>query len=479
MRKTFTTQMPDRAGAFFIASRIISEAGGNITRVSYNKAIDTHTLFVEVDGAPRQLEMISSKLEQAGYLGDGGTQGKVILMEFKLEDRPGAVFPVLELINRYDFNISYISSQENGTPYQYFKMGLFIDNTADVAAFLTNVSRLCEVRIIHYDKSGKTLDNTVFYMSFASAIAKKLSLSETDTKELVVQSNRVMQILDEKNQSPYQTFEYIGKFADCLVKWMGNGFHPRISHWELKSGGALHLIEPPCGSNTWILERNGKLLFFDSGFACYRNEMEMVLRNLFPSFERMEKQIAITHVDVDHSGLLDWFNVVYVSQESYNNFCLEQEGRANFREQNPIHAPYSTISKLLTGYHPPEIVRLHRIGGKPSEKQNELLTPIGKLFFEGLEFQVIEGKGGHIRGECIFLCSEEKLAVTGDVFVNLKDMNQEQVEFNRLAPFLMTNVDTDPMTASDERKELLSMLRGEWSICGGHGGMFHWNGREK
>ena len=69
--------------------------------------------------------------------------------------------------------------------------------------------------------------------------------------------------------------------------------------------------------------------------------------------------------------------------------------------------------------------------------------------------------------------------MTGDVFVNLKDMTQEQVEFNRLAPFLMTNVDTDPMTASDERKELLSMLRGEWSICGGHGGMFHWNGREK
>ncbi len=471
------TQMPDRAGAFLIASRIISEAGANITRVSYNKAIDTHTLFVEADGSAGQLEVITNRLEQAGYLSDGNPQGHVILMEFKLEDRPGAVFPILELINQYDFNISYISSQENGTAYQYFKMGLFIENEGDVTSFLNHVSRLCEVRIIHYDKSGKTLDNTVFYLSFANAIARKLSLSEPDTKELLIQSNRVMQILDEQNQSPYQTFEYIGRFADCLVKGKGEAFCPRISCHRLESGGTLHLIEPPCGSNVFLLERNGRLLFFDSGFACYRREMEEIWKKLFPDFERMEKRIAITHADVDHCGLLNEFETVYVSRSSYEHFLLEQEAKANFREQNPIHAPYCTISKLLTGYHPPELGRLS-VTGERSGQEKGLLEPIGAIFFEGLEFQVLEGAGGHLKGETVYLCRKEHLAFTGDIFVNLKDMIPQQAEFNKLAPFLMTNVDTDPSLASQERKELLDLLKGEWVICCGHGGLLHRNSKQ-
>ena len=51
MKKTFVTTMPDRAGAFLKASRIIADLDLNITRVSYNKAIDTHTLFIEVEGS--------------------------------------------------------------------------------------------------------------------------------------------------------------------------------------------------------------------------------------------------------------------------------------------------------------------------------------------------------------------------------------------------------------------------------------------
>ena len=50
MKKTFITNIPDRPGSFLKMVRIISELGLNITRVSYNNAIDTHTLFVEVSG---------------------------------------------------------------------------------------------------------------------------------------------------------------------------------------------------------------------------------------------------------------------------------------------------------------------------------------------------------------------------------------------------------------------------------------------
>ena len=56
MKKTFITTMPDHAGAFLAASRAIAEIGANITRVSYNKAVDSHTLFIDVDGDEKELE---------------------------------------------------------------------------------------------------------------------------------------------------------------------------------------------------------------------------------------------------------------------------------------------------------------------------------------------------------------------------------------------------------------------------------------
>ena len=98
MKKTFTTRMPDRVGAFYLADRCITDLGLNITRVSYNKAVDTHTLFLEVEGAPETLERAESALAALGYLSDETDPGQVLLIEFKLRDEPGALLPVLALI---------------------------------------------------------------------------------------------------------------------------------------------------------------------------------------------------------------------------------------------------------------------------------------------------------------------------------------------------------------------------------------------
>lgn len=62
MRQTFTTTMPDRVGAFLKASRSIAGAGANITRVSYNKAVDMHILFIEVEGTRDQLSRVEREL---------------------------------------------------------------------------------------------------------------------------------------------------------------------------------------------------------------------------------------------------------------------------------------------------------------------------------------------------------------------------------------------------------------------------------
>lgn len=112
-------------GAFLGAVRAITQAGANIHRVSYNKAVDTHMLFLDVEGEEAQLKAVEEALTRQGYLADGRSDARVILLSFTLPDHPGALLPVLEVIEDFHFNISYISSQGDGSGVQHFKMGLF------------------------------------------------------------------------------------------------------------------------------------------------------------------------------------------------------------------------------------------------------------------------------------------------------------------------------------------------------------------
>jgi glyoxylase-like metal-dependent hydrolase (beta-lactamase superfamily II) len=464
--------MPDKPGAFLLASRALLEAGVNITRVSYNKAIDTNLLFIDVSGSEERIAEASEKLLALGYLSHESTEAKVILLEFKLPDRPGTLTPILEIINSYNFNISYISSQQNKSEYQNFKMGLFLDNVSSMKSFLEQVSRYCEVRIIDYDKTEKTLDNTVFYISFAQEIAHKLALDNANINALISDSNLVMQLLDEKNQSPHKTFEYIARFADYLAKYKGNNFSARVQKVHLADDIVLYLIEPPCGSNTYVLQCNDRLLFVDSGFACYREEMMHLLRLYFPDFDTMQKRVVITHVDIDHCGLLDIFDLIYVSNTSRDNFILESEGDNNFRERNPAHAPYVRISKILSKYKTPPIDKLCVVDSREPDDGNPL-SLIGHLDFEDMHFDVYQGNGGHVNGEIILICEKYKIAFTGDIIVNPSGFTKEQSDFNVLAPYLMTSVNMDSKQAAKTRKAVSNLLgRKDWLICGGHGSFF-------
>ena len=65
MKKTYVTSMPNRIGAFLKASKCFSELGVNITRVSYNKAVDSHTLFIDAEGTEEQLRKADAELEKS------------------------------------------------------------------------------------------------------------------------------------------------------------------------------------------------------------------------------------------------------------------------------------------------------------------------------------------------------------------------------------------------------------------------------
>jgi len=469
VKKTYVTSMPNHIGAFLKASKCFSALGINITRVSYNKAVDSHTLFIDAEGTEEQLKKADAELGKIGYLQSNTNKTSIVLIEFCLADIPGSVTNVLELINEFNFNISYISSQENGTDYQYFKMGLYVDDYDKISEFLKEAEKLCKVRVIDYNSTEKVFDNSIFYNTYVLGLSQVMGLSEDVSRELLVHVNLAMQTLDEQGLSPYRTFDSISKFAELLGVSKGKNFNPRISTHKITDSTEITLVEPPCGSNTIIIKSNDKVLFVDSGYACYSDEMLAVLRKILPAFDTMEKTILVTHADVDHCGLLPMFDKIIASTKTAN--CLENEykGKNGYRESNPLHKPYINICKILTSYkavNPNKITALWNDIDSPTEP----LTQIGFFDFEELHFEVYEGKGGHLPGEIVLIDYSKHIAFTGDIYINTHGLTVEQAEYIQYAPILMTSVDTDPKLCAEERKAIMQRLGvGTWQIFGAHG----------
>ena len=468
MKKTFITKMPNHIGAFLKASKCLSDLEINITRVSYNKAVDSHLLFIDVEGKKESLEEATYKLTSMGYIQEPDSRD-VVLLEFKLTDVPGAVTPVLELISEFCFNITYISSQQNGLDYQLFKMGLIVDDDEVIETFIEKASELCDIRIISPDYASKIYDNSFFYENFASHISSTIDISDEAKNELILNTNLVMQMLNESGVLPFRTFDSISRFTEIIAESKGENFSPRITTYSICENTEITLIEPPCGSNVAIIKSEGKYLFVDTGYACYESEMLSIIKDLIPEFDDIKKEVFITHADVDHCGLLGLFDVIYASARSAESLRFEYENEGNFREKNPLHKPYIKICNILTDYKPITPQKIHVVG------ENKTITrPLehtGFFDFGNLHFTLFEGKGGHLPGESVLIDFEHKIAFTGDIFINMKDMISKQAEYNRYAPILMTSVDFNPQLCKEQRISLFEKLdSGTWQIFGGHGG---------
>ncbi|MBE6929517.1 MAG: MBL fold metallo-hydrolase [Ruminococcaceae bacterium] len=469
MKKTYITTMPNHIGAFLKASRCFAQLGINITRVSYNKAIDSHLLFIDAEGTPEQLREADIQLTAIGYLQPNKNDKSIVLIEFTLQDVPGSVTDVLALINEFDFNISYISSQENGTDYQIFKMGLFVEDAAKITEFLSEAEKLCRVRVIDYNHTEKIFDNSIFYNSFVSEISSNMNLGDEEKDQLLINTNLAMQTLDEQGLSPYRTFDSIGRFAELLASCKGDAFVPRITIHRLTDATELTLIEPPCGSNTAILRHGEDVLFIDCGYACYREEMEAIFRKVLPDYDSIRKTILITHADVDHCGLLPLFDEIIASPRSAECLIAEASGEDGFRERNRLHKPYINICKILTGYHPCDPEKITVLTPEAPVPTMPLVQT-GFFAFGDLHFEVYEGKGGHLPGETVLIDYTNHIAFTGDIYLNIRGFSPDQAKYNQHAPILMTSVDTDPELCALERKTIMQRLgAGKWQIFGAHG----------
>jgi glyoxylase-like metal-dependent hydrolase (beta-lactamase superfamily II)/ACT domain-containing protein len=467
MKRTFTTRTPDKPGAFMLACKVIMEQGGNITRVSYKRG--GLNLFIEVQATKAQLNAIEKGLSEISYVDYTPREPTILVMEVKITDTPGSLYPVLSIIDKYDVNISYLNSRADNRNYQYFKIGMEVSDPQVSKKILDEVSEIYLLNVVQYNGNYDLLDCTVEYIRLANIIQKLFSLPDEKVIEFISESRSVSDILMERGQDPKVVFDKILELANFIAYHRDLNFKPRMTQHQITEETTLVVIEPPCGSNTYVLRNGDDLLFIDSGMGIFSDEMVTELREMFPAFFSMNKRMLVTHAVSDHCGLLSVIENAEIIVSKRAEKGLFNMARPNV-DSDAYDYSYGRLSRIITDYVPPEKDRIRIIGENVPEEHDDFVL-LDKVRIGDVELEVYEGPGVTSKGETVMISREPRLLFTGDIYSNNKDLTPERAEFNQIAPYVTKDGDLEALT--DTRSKLGKLMdsvgRKGMIVCGGHG----------
>lgn len=488
VHRTFVVVLKDQSGSFLEVGRVFARRGVNITRVSYNKVVDPRTCFVEAEGTSDVLRRVQEDLEQEKVLPSQTQVGHVELVEFSLTNAPGSMIPVLELAQELGFNITYYDAKSTPEQDHSVRLGIYVERQRDFGDFLARAGSIYPVRRLEYDRNQHVIDTNLFYLEFAREITQRMGLTAEQEHSLLVNANRIVQCLENTNSDPFRPFDYLRRFSRGLDEYSGEAYAQsvRVTPIETELGAHITSIEPPAGSDTWVLECDEEILCIDSGYQAFAGELEQTLRQVADGWDGKRKVLVLTHADMDHTGGCGLFDSVLAVGEVLDSFRLEHLGKPNWRERTMNQRAYNRIGMILSRYETPWLDRFKCVGRRPEgstepiARCKDLDGMPSRLVVPPFDFEVWEGAGGHVRGETVLIDRRQHVCVSGDIFVNVHGETKPQSRFNALAPYLLTSVDSLPDLARKERKYLFGLLDpGQWWILGGHGAAFAYRRRSR
>ncbi len=466
IKRTFTTRTPDKPGAFMRACKVIKEQGGNITRVSYKRG--GLNLFIEVEGTKGVLDAIEMGLSEMSYVDFQPKVPTVLVMEVKIPNTPGMLFPVLEIIDRHEVNITYLNSREENRGFQNFNIGMEVKDPTVSKKILDEVSDIYLLNVVSYNGNYDALDITVGYIRLASKIRRLFSLDDDKVKEFVKECRGVTELLLERGQDPAVVFDKIRQLSDFIAYHRDLNFNPRIATHQLTEETTLTVIEPPCGSNTYVLRNGDDLLFVDSGMGIFSDEMITELRETYPAFFSMNKTMLVTHADADHCGLLSVVDNATIVVDKRTADGLFDMARPT-GDKDAYNYCYGRLCRIITDYVAPDKSIIRTIGDAPESHDDFIL--LDKIKFGDIELEVYEGPGVHTKGQTVIACRNPKLLFTGDLYSNVKDVTSERAEYNQIAPYLPSDSEEYfQKLARDKLGKIIDSIgRDGLIICGGQG----------
>ena len=476
-KHSFIARVPDQPGSLHRAAEILTRYSGNINRIQFDRRIDPYTVFFEVTASEESYRRITEDLNALGYLQSSLQPLSFLKFYVTIPHRSGALSDFLEYTTSCKANIAFIDFDDKGRYPDRLTISLNLENSAGADRLLDQLKSRYRIEILEYDNSGLHLDDTVFYLRFAQNIREIIGESEDRfLMRLLGDINHIAQELMNLGQDPRQAFESVLVTGRTLKATTGSGFYADVQKIQAGKDITVYCFQPPCGGSIYLLEAPGEAVMIDTGYGIYYREVSAMIRHYAPEALKKLSRIIITHADADHCGAGSHYKVpALMHPGTLKIIRVANRAYGSRSEESILEEVYTTMINLFSGFAPSDEIQV--VPTEPLAMRG-IFPVIFKFALGGVEFEILEGMGGHTFGMIFVYAPSVGLLFTSDTVINFEHLTPERAKYNSLAVFLVTSVNVDSDLAKKERRALLELADttpiGPGSghpclICGGHG----------
>jgi glyoxylase-like metal-dependent hydrolase (beta-lactamase superfamily II)/uncharacterized protein with ACT and thioredoxin-like domain len=475
---SFIARVPDKPGSLHKAAEIVKRYGGNINRIQFDRRIDPFIVFFEMTSGEDDYREIIRELGELGYLQTSLKPLSFLKIFVYLPHCPGALFDFLNYTTSCRANIAYIDFDDKGRHPERLTISLNLEESEAADRLLDALRSKYRIEVIEYDNSGAHLDDTVFYLRFAQSIRELIGESPDDfLLPLLGDINHIVQELMGHGESPKEVFESILTTGKSLKTTSGEHFYADVQHIRITNDLELYCFQPPCGGSVYLFSCPDEQVMIDTGYGIYYENVQDMLcaHNLL--LPGKLSRIIVTHADADHCGATGFYHVPAMMHKGTQKIIIEANRAYGSRsEESVLEEVYTNLIGLFSKFNPTEKVVLF---GEEDGERIGLFPVIDLISIGGLQFQVLEGLGGHQYGQIYLFNEQAGLIFTADTVINFEYLTSDRAAYSSLAAFLVTTVNVDSDIAKQERKSLFDIISRtnrelaefgkQCLICGGHG----------
>jgi len=474
---SFVAHMPDEPGSLHRAAEIIKKYDGNINRIQFDRRIDPGTVFYEVTATDDSYRKIMDDLARIGFL-----QTSLVTLDFlkfcvSLPHRPGALYEFLSYITAAGANIALIDFDDKGRHPDRLTISLNLEQSKEIDRLLDQLKSRYRLEIVEYDKTGRHLDDTVFYVRYAQAVRELIGESEDAfLLSFLADTNHIAQELMDRGCNPHQVFDSVLATGRTMKETSGSTFYASVQQFAITPDITLYCFQPPCGGSVFLIRSGDDLVMIDTGYGIYHQDF-MALFSRYGIDMRKLSRIIVTHADADHCGAAGHFSVP-VQMHSGTLEIIRTDNRAwgSRSQESVLEAFYTKMINLFSHFAIPKDIRCF---GEPTGTKRGIFPVIGTLRIGALELDVLDGLGGHTFGQVFLYSREHGLIFAADSVINFGSLTKARADYSSLAAFLVTSVNVDSDRAKQERIALMALAEEtdralasdgrRCIICGGHG----------
>ncbi|MGE4293978.1 MAG: MBL fold metallo-hydrolase [Desulfovibrio sp.] len=482
----------DRPGELADLAAFLAANNANIERFFYNRSEHARRVRIEVgcasatqcgaladqmlrmgrlpldDAAPEEdpnLPEVGTIMDQAGLLGIKAT----------LEDRPGTLADLAELLRNHDGNVIHMAYDGDAAP-GLVEITLATSSPAQVSALLDEMNRSgLHFNVQWQGADGGPMDRVIGLSAIEQFLFRLKSILPPDKldrlKTLMESSDEMGRaLLDfrrESGENPEamavsEVFSNILHLAAASIGKTGPRFSMRLTGpLALSSQVALYMLTCPTGANGFLLRTGDEDVLVDTGYGLYYPDARDWLRAHGFDPARI-RRIYVTHPDADHAG---W--AAPLQEEFGGRVFMHPDAEAVFAHGNRAHNTDTRLQALnisftrlitrLTELRAP--ARLEGFTPRPGDPTEcGGFRVMGGFLVGDVDFLVLESHGGHVAGQVFFLAPKQGLLFCGDYLIDVSSLSERDKQTLSIPKYLMTSTNSDSRVFSREMALLRRLM---------------------